>query len=685
MNEVGLDARAANLGRHVGGPLITAGAAIAIELLSRTAFRIPNPPAILILTVVFSAFSGGIRPGLISAVIAWLYFAYFFSTAGQPFHYTDENLLRVMVWMITTPAMALMVGLLKRRVERTSELATVNALLSKQIAERTQVEQALRESEQKFSILFEKAAFAASLSRLPDGVIADVNEAFERAFGYAKQEAVGKTSLELGINPDSEGRARILAALKEQGSVRNQELTLRIKSGEWRIMSVNIDLVDIGDQKYILNTTQDITERKRAEEKLRRQTRRLTALREIDTAILAADSVESIVGAALSHIRELIDCRRVTLSLYDWGANEALIFDVNTVNETSMPKGARVPLAPFQDMIQILSKDQPALINELTALPDPPPQIQSLIREGLRSLCRLPLFSQRNLIGVFDMSSEIPGFFDDEKIDLGREVANQVAIAIMQSNLLEALQHLNAELEQRVIERTAQLEVANRELESFSYSVSHDLRAPLRAIDGFSQALLEDYADRLDGEGKDHLRRVRAAAQRMAGLIDALLTLARVTRAEMRREPVDLSALARAIAAELQRQAPERQAEFVVADGLCVEGDSRLLQAALENLLGNAWKFTSKCRNARIEFGIARQLNGQRAYVVRDNGAGFDITYADKLFGAFQRLHAMSEFGGTGIGLATVQRIIHRHGGRVWAEGAVDQGAAFYFTLTPDT
>jgi len=241
----------------------------------------------------------------------------------------------------------------------------------------------------------------------------------------------------------------------------------------------------------------------------------------------------------------------------------------------------------------------------------------------------------------------------------------------------EEIQKLNESLHQQA----AQLEAANRELEAFSYSVSHDLRAPLRSIDGFSQALLEDCGDRLDEPGKNHLGRVRTACQRMAQLIDDLLNLSHVSRGEMRMETVDLSGMAREIVSDLQRQASERKVTFVIADNLISRGDPRLLRVALENLLGNAWKYTSKHPASRIEFGARRQPDGKTAFFVRDDGAGFDMAYAGKLFGAFQRLHGPAEFAGTGIGLATVQRIIHRHGGRVWAEGAVEQGATFCFTL----
>jgi signal transduction histidine kinase len=253
----------------------------------------------------------------------------------------------------------------------------------------------------------------------------------------------------------------------------------------------------------------------------------------------------------------------------------------------------------------------------------------------------------------------------------------------MLSRIQEQSQELKGahdHLELRVIDRTAQLEAVNKELEAFSYSVSHDLRAPLRSIDGFSQALLEDYGDKLDPQGQDDLRRVRAATQRMAQLIDDMLNLSRVTRDEMCREELDLSALVRTIAIELRTAEPERQTDFAIADDIKANADARLLRILLENLLGNAWKFTGKRQEAKIEFGVDRS-NGNPVYFVRDDGAGFDMAYAGKLFGAFQRLHAMTEFKGTGIGLATVQRIAARHGGRVWAESKVEQGATFYFTL----
>ena len=223
-------------------------------------------------------------------------------------------------------------------------------------------------------------------------------------------------------------------------------------------------------------------------------------------------------------------------------------------------------------------------------------------------------------------------------------------------------------------------EAASRELEAFSYSVAHDLRAPLRGMNGFAQVLLEDYTDRLDAEGQDCLHEIVSSAQKMGALIDALLALSRVARTDLKTEPVDLSALFRAIAAQLAATDPHRTLSVVVQEGLWADVDLQLARTLFDNLIGNAWKFTSRIPAARITFG-AIDDNGTRGFFIRDNGAGFDMAYASNLFAPFQRLHTVTEFPGTGIGLATVQRIVHRHGGRIWAEGRVDEGAVFHFTL----
>jgi light-regulated signal transduction histidine kinase (bacteriophytochrome) len=227
--------------------------------------------------------------------------------------------------------------------------------------------------------------------------------------------------------------------------------------------------------------------------------------------------------------------------------------------------------------------------------------------------------------------------------------------------------------------KTELLEISNKELEAFSYSVSHDLRAPLRSIDGFCKAFMEDYSANLDEQGRNYLCRVCTACQQMAQLIEDMLMLSRINRSEMRRKQVDLSALAKSIADEFMQNEPQRKVEFVIAPSITANGDGQLLNIMLNNLLENAWKFTGKHPAARIELGVTK--NEETTYFVADDGAGFDMKYADKLFGAFQRLHTTEEFEGTGIGLAIVQRIVSRHGGKVWAQGEVEKGATFYFTL----
>jgi PAS domain S-box-containing protein len=275
-----------------------------------------------------------------------------------------------------------------------------------------------------------------------------------------------------------------------------------------------------------------------------------------------------------------------------------------------------------------------------------------------------PRWFSATKVPIFDRDGQINGL-----VGISRDITEHMLTE-------EEIRQLNKDLQNHA----AELESVNKELESFSYSVSHDLRAPLRSIDGFSHAILEDYIEILPEQGRDYFLRIRASAQRMGELIDDLLALSRVTRAVAESKPVNLSVLAEKILIDLQREHSERHVTYSVAKDLIVQGDPQLLKIALENLLGNSWKFTSKREHAYIEVGIQNQT-GQPTYFIRDNGAGFNMAFADKLFGAFQRLHRPSEYPGTGIGLATVQRIISRHGGRVWAESSVGNGATFFFTL----
>jgi len=301
-------------------------------------------------------------------------------------------------------------------------------------------------------------------------------------------------------------------------------------------------------------------------------------------------------------------------------------------------------------------------------------------RAAITAVILVPLRARGGVLGVLSVARHGRGApYTADDVALLSDLGDRAGLAIDNARLY-------AELEDRVAARTRELEesnrrlqLTNRELESFSYAVAHDLRAPLRAIDGFSHALAEDCADAVDAVGRGYLDRIRANAQKMGKLIDALLALARVSRAELRREPVDLGAFARAALDHLRDGDPTRVVTAEIADGLVVEGDPALLATAIENLIANAWKFTATGGAARIEVGRERR-DGRAVYFVRDDGVGFDMAYVEKLFGVFQRLHG-AEFDGTGIGLATVQRIVQRHGGTIWAEGAPGRGATFYLTL----
>jgi signal transduction histidine kinase/putative methionine-R-sulfoxide reductase with GAF domain len=422
---------------------------------------------------------------------------------------------------------------------------------------------------------------------------------------------------------------------------------------------------------------QEIAERRRAETALEYLNQRLSALLEVAAGMETTAQPGELPGRLVSALARQLGYDLVTLLELKEGA----------------PQSAWRATGDALDMLQLSVLDQITSEKALLERPLPkrvmqtgePAFVPDMQQEG--SDCALPGVCSEICCSLQDASG-LTGFLDVVSFEpLGeadfavvQAAARLAATALTNAELYEQIQQQAAGLEERVAQRTAELGAVNKELEAFAYSVSHDLRSPLRSIDGFSQALLEDYGHLLDEMGQDYLHRVRAASQRMGQLIDDLLKLSRITRGEIHHQRVDLSALAQEVATELQRRDPEREVEFVIAPGLVTRADARLLRVVLENLFENAWKFTSKHARAKIELGVTR-IEGQTTYFVTDDGAGFDMSYADRLFGPFQRLHTAGEFQGDGIGLATVQRIISRHGGHIWAEGALEEGAVFYFTL----
>jgi light-regulated signal transduction histidine kinase (bacteriophytochrome) len=427
---------------------------------------------------------------------------------------------------------------------------------------------------------------------------------------------------------------------------------------------------------------------------------RQKALFEVITRLRSPVELPVIFRETAIEVRQLLKADRVGMFRFDpasgWNDGEFVSEDVDAAFPSAMEQ--KIHDHCFGDQFAVhyqMGKAQVIADIHNAGMSDC--HINILSQFQVRANLVVPLLQGENLWGLLCIHQcAAPRQWQETEVEFVTQIASHLGVALHHAELMAKLQaeiverqqaeqraqDLNKGLQQAIIE----LKVVNKELETFSYSVSHDLRAPLRSIDGFSQALIEDCHDQLDESGHDHLRRIRTATQKMGQLIDDLLTLSRVIRSDMHREAVDLSRLASHICTVLQQSHPERQVEFNVQTGLIAQGDTRLLQVVLENLLNNAWKFTAKRPQAKIDFGLLSSETVENistyTYFVRDDGVGFDMAYIDKLFSPFQRLHSVTEFPGNGIGLATVQRIVHRHGGQLRAEGALGQGATFYFTLS---
>jgi PAS domain S-box-containing protein len=505
------------------------------------------------------------------------------------------------------------------------------AVLETELNERKKMEKALRESEEKFSVAFRSSPEMIIITKIEEGTYVEANDSFVRITGYTREELIGHTGEEFNLWINDKEQHKMTQILQEQGKMSNEEFSFRMKSGDIRNWLCSADIITIGGKPHMIAAAIDITERKRAEEALKSSEERSKILFEYAPDAYYMNDLKGNLIDGNKNAEEITGYKRDELI----GKN---FLKLGLLSPRQIPKAAAL------------------LAKNILGRPTGPDEFVLIRKDG----------------------SQVPVEIKTFPIKVGGKtrVLGTARDITARKQAEEKLKQAMANLEQS----SAALATTNKELETFSYSVSHDLRSPLRSIDGFSQALLEDYRDRLDEHGQEYLNRLRGASQKMGELIDGLLKLSRLTRSEMHQEKVDLSALVEEIATRLQETQPDRRAKFIIGNGLTANGDPQMLRVLLENLLGNAWKFTSKIPRAEIEFGISH--NGDnKTFFVKDNGAGFDMTYANKLFGAFQRLHDTAEFPGTGIGLATVQRIINRHSGNIRAEGAVGKGATFYFTL----
>jgi PAS domain S-box-containing protein len=485
----------------------------------------------------------------------------------------------------------------------------------------------MRDHNEKYHNLFENSVVGIFRASFDEGIMLEENQAMRNLFGQDSFE--GTRSADYYVRP--EDREEMKKILLQKGSVHNLEILYKRKDGSefWGSHSARL----YAEQDIIEGIIIDISSRKWAEEALRKSEAKYRML---------FDSANDAIFIWKNG--KIIDCNACTLKMFDC-----------TMDEMINGESSLIFLPPLQPDGRDSKEKALEKLNAAAAGETQFFEWKHCRKDGT----------------LFNAEVSL------NRIELGGEVLIQAILRdITERKQSEGrIRKANEDL----MRRSFELEAVNKELEAFSYSVSHDLRAPLRAIDGFSQALLEDYHDQLDEQGQDFLMRVRAASQRMAILIDDILKLSRISRTDLRYSAVDLSALASAIATELHNTDSGRKVDFIIQPDIVVKGDINLLRIVMENLLNNAYKFTEN-KNGKIEFGTTNH-EGNHELFVRDNGVGFDMAYANKLFVPFQRLHRDDEFEGIGIGLATVQRIIHRHGGHIRAEGEVDKGASFYFTI----
>ena len=536
---------------------------------------------------------------------------------------------------------------------------------------------ALQESEQRFKQLVDVAQEGIWLAD-DRGVITYVNQRMAELLGYQNGAMLGRRVYDF-IDAGSRASAqRTLARPSASGGETRDLRFLRRDGGElWGLVSASPIVSRDGGLAGTVGMVTDITERKQAEDRLRRSAERLAILHDMGQAVLAARSPAEIGRAALGRIRRLVPCQRCSIVLFDFA--RAQVLPVAGFAGAQPLSGAPIPLDTLSPP-EVLRRGTVRYIEDIATMESAPPIFRQLCENGLRSVLTVPLLVDGEAIGEVNLASEQPGAFDSEHRDIALEVAAPIAIAIQHSRLREDLAQKSTELERRMAERGAALRAATAELETMLYSVSHDLRNPVRHIGGFAELLLQDGGPGLDPGARHYAGRIAEGATRLGGMLDDLVQLNRLGRQDMLRRAVDFNLLVEDAVGLLQAEAGDRVIDWIVEPLPTLECDSSLARIAVLNLLENAVKFTRTRARASIRIRPVRVEN-QDGIAVQDNGVGFKMAYAGKLFGLFQRLHRADEYEGDGAGLAFVQRIAQRHGGRVWAESEVDEGATFYITF----
>lgn len=522
----------------------------------------------------------------------------------------------------------------------------------------------ITKQEEKFSKAFHSSPYAILLTRLSNGRIIEVNDGFVRISGYDDSEIKGETTLSLNLWSREEDRSTVLSELSGNHKVQGTEFQFRRKSGEKFTGLFSAELITINNEKCVLASIDDISDRKHMEEALHETRDYLENLFNYANApIIVWDSKFRITK--FNRAFERLSGRKEP----DVLGHEVDMFFPAATRDQSLEYIKKTSAGDRWETVEIEIQ-----------------HVDGSIRTLLWNSAAIYMADGKTVLSTIAQGHDITirKQAQEEISRLNKELEQKVAgqtreLRDSQMALLNLVDDLNASTN-KIAAANQSLEAVNKELAAFSYSVSHDLRAPLRSIDGFSEALLEDYGDKLDNEAKNYLERIRRATQNMGRLIDDLLSLSQVMKSDFYRQDFDLSAMVHEIAGEIQQKNTLKGLIPDIEDGIVVKADQRLINIVMTNLLDNAWKFTSKSEHPHIEFG-ANVRNGETVFFVRDNGAGFNMEYVDKIFEAFQRLHRMEEFPGTGIGLATVQRIINRHNGRIWAEGEPGKGATFFFTL----